>query len=191
MSGEGLIACACELRREVPIGDVLPGALCSWRASNPMDDRALIALIGVGNATCRRIEEGEIEPDDELAERLWRAIHSHAAPSPTRGGPGAEAAGPHPAASAIGGAGIQSAGAPDGADRNVPRTPPIGAIMAKRNTLDWEIWLWLGGRQTMLSIDQARQLVAELGPLVAVHDQPDRYEAREAPDPADPDRFER
>ncbi|HEV2746631.1 MAG TPA: hypothetical protein VGW34_04960 [Allosphingosinicella sp.] len=187
MSECGHLPSERELPREVP-GELaaprpsaLAARLAAWRAGRAHDEANCRALFGASPELLQRIESGEVEPCDALAERIGRIVD--APPPSDAGAPPAPvrvetAAGP---ALPPG-----RAGAPDGGDR--PRVPPrapavaavhpVAALLAKRDTLDWEIWLFLGGEQKRLSIATARALLAELGPLVAVHDAPDLYEAQ-------------
>lgn len=56
-------------------------ALARWRAEAWPDEARCIALFGVGPATLQRIEAGEVEPGDDLAERIGRFLEQLPDPS--------------------------------------------------------------------------------------------------------------
>lgn len=85
MTDCGCLGHARPLRRELP--NEPPGGwprlgarLLVWRLRLKPDERQAQIYFGVGLATLDRIERGEIEPDEELAERIGRVLDEDRVP---------------------------------------------------------------------------------------------------------------
>lgn len=50
--------------------------LTAWRAEAQPDERQCLVLFGVSPETLQRIEAGEVEPADDIAERIGRFLEN-------------------------------------------------------------------------------------------------------------------
>lgn len=175
---------------------VAPLTLRQWAAREGIDAGMLALHLKVDPDLLERIERGEVVPGDELVERLWVLTSGQATfdliPIRRDPSPGSERAGQGAAASSslAAAAPVSCEPGPTGADlgagqQPASRTPPPPTCMgwlARRDGGGWFIEAWLQGyRYHQFSIDEARDLVAELGELVAVHDATPAGFARQCP----------
>jgi len=151
-----------------------PASLAEWREREGVGLEQLARTLRIEAAMLERIEAAEVEPDDDLVERIGDLIergfnHGFGLPGPTANPPATQpaAAGDVPSPRRGG----RGAAAPNPAAPPAAAPPTFMAWLARRDGGGWfiESW-WEGWRYQVFSIDKARKLVAELGELVAIHD---------------------
>lgn len=188
MSDGGCIPMARELRREAPETDphaALRPRLAQWRAEMGFNEVTLVYLLGIGAETCERIERGEVDPAEDLAERIAQMFdrspvrfpHSPASPcaadvSPATITAGSEGGAAHsPLVSAAPLLAPESPGL-------VPR-PSFWLAKADKSSKSPEAFhveMLLDGTVYCFPIKAAEGMLSDLHPLVAIARDPARYE---------------
>lgn len=191
MTDCGCLGNSRELRREALARDAdrLPAALARWRAADRGGEATILYLLGIGPETCARIERGEVEPEPELADRIWRvlAASEHADFNPHSDASRPRGASVFPAGATAGREGA-AATAPHG-DRSgvspelcglVPR-PSFwlargpSALSGEADAGAFHVEMLLDGCIFELPVAACEGMIADLFPLIAVARQPGLY----------------
>lgn len=140
--------------------------LALWRAAHPLDPEDLVILFGVGGDTLQRIEQGEVIPSDELAARIRCVIDRNPVGVTASSGSGRPSAAGARDEAAAGDLVAASFAKPISAWLTRDPSRPRGWLLQI---------LHADGSTSEITIEMARRWIAQLAPLIALIDDPERY----------------
>ena len=172
MAGEGNILECAAVDPGLP---ALRRAIGFARARHGLDaikEAYCTANFGVSSETLARIEEGGIDPEPEIAAQIWLGL-AGLSRRPYLAGDEPAPSQSHQSHALAGTLGQAAAG--EGGCASPAAASPfdhffLAPFHSGAGGKQWQIWFRDTGEQRRLTIEQARNLVAELAPLLDAYD---------------------